>query len=118
MTQVIEDVLNIVPDGKGGWAVGIPTVNGVKYASGITLGTALTAMNVQITESAANVATNTAELADIKAWLIENFSYTPPPREESSSYLTPLFAEMQQVANPGAESTEGDGTDSGTEVSA
>ncbi len=106
MTQVIEDVLPVLPDGTGGHVVAIPTVNGIKYASGVTLGTALAVMNGQITESAANVAANTEDLADIKAWLIEHFSYTPPPREETGTYLTPLFAELPQVANPGDSSTE------------
>jgi len=108
MTQVIEDALPIVPDGNGGNAVVIPTVNGIKYSPGVTLAAALAAMNEQITASAANVGGVTAELADIKAWLMENFSYTPPPREETSSYLTPLFAELPQVANPGTDSTEGE----------
>lgn len=97
MPEIVEDCLLLVPDGKGGVCIGIPTVRGIKYAEGVTLAMALATMNEQIAQTAEMLATQTASLADITAWLTENFDYQPQPREPQPEYLTPLFAALTQV---------------------
>ena len=63
----------------------------------IPLAMALATMNEQIAQTAEMLATQTASLADITAWLTENFDYQPQPREPQPEYLTPLFAALTQV---------------------
>lgn len=97
MPTIIEDAFPLLRDANGLLVAVIPSVRGIKYADGIPLDNALTAMNEQLTQSAANVAALTAALADVRAWLTENFDYAPPPREPASDYMTPLYAALTQV---------------------
>lgn len=106
MPEIVEDCLPLLPDGKGGFSIGIPTVRGIKYADGVTLAMALATMNEQIAKTAEMLATQTAALADITAWLTENLDYQPQPREPKPEYLTPLFAALTQVPPQTGSTTE------------
>ena len=94
---VIEDGLTVINLPGIGPAVVLSTVRAIKYADGITLKAALEAMNEQITASAAAVARNTADMADMKTWLTEQFGYTPQDHQTGNDYLTPLFTVLPKT---------------------
>lgn len=94
---VVEDALQVIHISGIGPVVVLPTVRSIKYADGVTLKAALEAMNEQITASAAAVARNTADMADLKTWLTEQFGYAPKEHQTGNDYLTPLFTMLPKT---------------------
>lgn len=84
----------------------IGTTKDVIYNDEFTLEEALAAFRGEILASAATVTRNDADLADMKAWLIEHLGYTPKQHDTGNVYLTPLMTEIERVpsvSEPAAE---------------
>lgn len=95
--RIVEDYLPVVNVAGLGPCVLVPTVRSVRYDGSTTLAEALTAINQQVVESAALVARNDVDVADIKAWLVEHLGYAPGGHVTGNTTLTPLFAELDKV---------------------